>query len=64
MSTWRRFTIKVVAMTAGAEAPAASMETAMNCALPANTMMDMRPISKGVNPAFCAKTPNAVPMGR
>ena len=51
-------------MMAGAEAPADSMETAMNWELPAKTMMDINPICRGVSPAFCANTPNAIPMGR
>jgi hypothetical protein len=41
-----------------------SVETAINWELPAKTMMDIRPIWRGMSPAFWAKTPNAMPMGR
>ena len=41
---WRRFTTKVVATIEIIEAPAASIDTAINCELPANTNTDISPI--------------------
>jgi hypothetical protein len=63
MSRCLRFTKKVVMITARAAEPFASIETAINCELPANTMNDIKAIWNPVMPAFCAKTPNARPMG-
>jgi len=42
---------------------ASIIETAINCALPANTRSDISPISSSPSPAFWASTPKARPIG-
>ena len=64
MSRCLRFTMKVVEMTAAADAPDEIMATAMNWDPPAKTVTDITAICQGAKPAFWARTPRERPMGK
>ena len=57
-------TTNVVSTIVKAGIPLLIIDTAMNWELPAKTISDIKPMASGCKPAFCPRTPKAIPMGK